>query len=168
VEIKTTKDTADVGHLQKAADFVHAYILGARRRLGGRAAGAARALSGLRLMALPVPAVGGGLARDVSLAAGPGRGRPASARSVDARERPRGRQQGAGRAQPGQRALKRAAARQASRWRMRLRCCGWTTCTSSASRSRTSRRAPARRQALRAAKPRVLASPRRRFASTRV
>lgn len=167
MEIKTTKDTADVGHLQKAADFVHAYILGARRRRGGRAAGAARAVSGLRLLALPLPAVGGGLAR-VRLAAGPGRGRPASARGVDARERPRGRQQGAGRAQPGQQALKRAAARQASRWRMRLRCCGWTTCTSSASRSRTSRRAPARRQALRAAKPRLLASPRRRFASTRV
>ena len=29
VEIKTTPKTADAGHLQKAADFVHAYILGA-------------------------------------------------------------------------------------------------------------------------------------------
>ena len=29
VEIKTTKDTPDAGSLQKAADFVHAFILGA-------------------------------------------------------------------------------------------------------------------------------------------
>ena len=29
VEIKTTKDTPDGGSLQKAADFVHAFILGA-------------------------------------------------------------------------------------------------------------------------------------------
>ena len=28
VEIKTTPKTVDVGHLQKAADFVHAFILG--------------------------------------------------------------------------------------------------------------------------------------------
>lgn len=28
VEIKTTSKTVDVGHLQKAADFVHAFILG--------------------------------------------------------------------------------------------------------------------------------------------
>ena len=28
VEIKTTPKTADIGHLQKAADFVHAFILG--------------------------------------------------------------------------------------------------------------------------------------------
>lgn len=31
VEIKTTKDTPDVGNLQKAADFVQAFILGKRR-----------------------------------------------------------------------------------------------------------------------------------------
>ena len=29
VEIKTKPDTPDIGNLQKAADFVHAYILGA-------------------------------------------------------------------------------------------------------------------------------------------
>ena len=29
VELKTTKDTTDVGTLQKAADFVHAFVLGA-------------------------------------------------------------------------------------------------------------------------------------------
>jgi len=57
-----------VGHLQKAADFVHAYILGARRRLGGRAAGAACSLAGLSLRALPPLAVGCGLARGVGLA----------------------------------------------------------------------------------------------------
>ena len=28
VEIKTTPKTVDIGHLQKAADFVHAFILG--------------------------------------------------------------------------------------------------------------------------------------------
>ena len=28
VEIKTTPQTADPGHLQKATDFLHAYILG--------------------------------------------------------------------------------------------------------------------------------------------
>ena len=28
VELKTTPQTKDPGHLQKAADFVHAYIMG--------------------------------------------------------------------------------------------------------------------------------------------
>jgi hypothetical protein len=28
VELKTTADTPDAGYLQKAADFIHAYILG--------------------------------------------------------------------------------------------------------------------------------------------
>ena len=28
VELKTTPDTPDAGYLQKAADFIHAYILG--------------------------------------------------------------------------------------------------------------------------------------------
>lgn len=31
VEIKTTKDTPDAGNLQKAADFVQAFILGAHQ-----------------------------------------------------------------------------------------------------------------------------------------
>ena len=31
VEIKTKPDTPDIGNLQKAADFVHAYILGKTR-----------------------------------------------------------------------------------------------------------------------------------------
>lgn len=31
VEIKTTKDTPDIGSLQKAADFVQAFLLGALR-----------------------------------------------------------------------------------------------------------------------------------------
>jgi RNA-binding protein PNO1 len=29
VEVKTTKDTMDHSHLQKAADFIHAFIIGA-------------------------------------------------------------------------------------------------------------------------------------------
>lgn len=33
VEIKSTKDTPDAGNLQKAADFVQAYILGERQTL---------------------------------------------------------------------------------------------------------------------------------------
>ncbi len=29
VEIKTSKDTPDIGNLQRAADFIHAFLLGA-------------------------------------------------------------------------------------------------------------------------------------------
>lgn len=41
VEIKTTTQTTDVGNLQRAADFVHAFILGVQRALGAAAWGGA-------------------------------------------------------------------------------------------------------------------------------
>ena len=44
VEIKTTPQTTDAGHLQKAADFVHAYMLGG---LWSRAVHGSVALTGV-------------------------------------------------------------------------------------------------------------------------